>query len=285
MKSIKDVLENKTETTPKVDYTNDWLDFDEVVETKDCKLCNGSGLIIVDEINDKRGVALRDELAYKNDKDEIVYKSVLKQECDCVLRKRALTMFTNRIQKSGLSNQLKTKTFKTYKVTEKWQQDIVDMCIRFVKQPKTLLALIGQTGAGKTHLGTAIVGNLVHKGYSASYVEWMKEMNIAKDDYYKVKADKLEEWKNVDVLYIDDLFKNKKNDISLISNNEFDFAWDLLDSRLKREKITIISSEFSMTDFISLDEGAAGRLNEMAGDYLIDIKKDTSKNYRLKNIL
>lgn len=310
MKKINEVIE--TEEVKEV-ISNEWLSFDEVVETKDCKVCNGSGWVEVNVIDDRKGVArVRDKAVYieekyieefqkenmvrvyKTDKSAYLdfmedkedkyfyFKEITEQQCECVLKANARQRFKTQIENSGLEEQLKTKTFKTYIVSDKWQYNLFTKCKRFVNEPTSLLALLGQTGAGKTHLGTATVGNLVYKGYNALYVEWKKEMNLAKDDYYKVKSEKLELWRDVDVLYIDDLFKNKQNDINLVTDKEFDIAWEILDSRLTRNKITIISSEFTINDFTKLDEGTGSRIVKMAGEYLLETPKDTKKNYRLK---
>lgn len=317
MNSVQDIIAEMNEKpTKKEPVSKEWLVMGEdLVKTEDCKKCNGTGWISVDEPEKNRGVARVSEKAIYIDSSEIekvekdlgvvVYRensdfdavttvksqgryfyleNVTEQKCDCVLKRIARETFMQRIEESGLQTQLATKTFKTYKVTNNKQKAILEKCILFSKNPQNMLALLGQTGAGKTHLGTAVVGNLVYEGYTASYVEWQNEMNIARDDYYKVKQSKLDEWKSVDVLYIDDLFKNKDNDINLISSNEFNVAWDIIDHRLKRDMITIISSEFTIEEFIELDEGTGSRLNEMAGEYLLPIDKDPSMNYRLKNI-
>lgn len=285
MNSVQDIIAEMNKEPVKSEVvSNEWLNFDELVQQEDCKLCNGTGKIVVDTVNKSRGYAIYDEIVVKNEKGELEYKNVIKQRCDCVLKRIARETFVNRIKESGLQTQLETKTFKTFKVSNEKQKAILDKCIAFSNKPTNMLAMLGQTGAGKTHLGTAIVGNLVYKGYSASYVEWQNEMNIARDDYYKVKQSKMDEWKSVDVLYIDDLFKNKDNDTNLIASSEFNIAWDILDHRLKRNMITILSSEFTIEEIIELDEGTGGRINEMAGEYLLPIDKDPSMNYRLKNI-
>lgn len=285
MNSVQDIIAEMNKEPVKSEFvSNEWLNFDKLVQQEDCKLCNGTGKIVVDTVNESRGYAIYDEIVVKNEKGELEYKNVIKQRCDCVLKRIARETFVKRIKESGLQTQLETKTFKTFKVSNEKQKAILDKCIAFSNKPTNMLAMLGQTGAGKTHLGTAIVGNLVYKGYSASYVEWQNEMNIARDDYYKVKQSKMDEWKSVDVLYIDDLFKNKDNDTNLIASSEFNIAWDILDHRLKRNMITILSSEFTIEEIIALDEGTGGRINEMAGEYLLPIDKDPDMNYRLKNI-
>ncbi len=284
--NLKEIIDDLNKDTTSKRKTKDaWLDVSKVVDVADCPICNGSGMVIVDEVEEDRGWAIYDEIVIKNDEGNLEYKNVIKQRCECVLRKEAINNFTKRIKDSGLVSQLESKTFKTFEADTKFQKEILAKCMEFSREPQNMLALLGQTGAGKTHLGTAVVGNLVTKGYNALYVEWKHEMNIAKDDYYKVKEDKLAMWKDIEVLYIDDLFKNQANDVNEIKNSEFEVAWDILDHRLKRNKITIISSEFTIEDFLGLDEGTGGRLNEMAGDYLIDIPKDVKKNYRIKNII
>lgn len=44
----------------------------------------------------------------------------------------------------------------------------------------------------------------------------------------------------------------------------------------------IVSSEFSIDRLLAFDEGVGSRLYEMSKDYIVEIEKDVSNNYRLK---
>lgn len=215
----------------------------------------------------------------------LVEEEIYKQRCECYIKEKSESKFNNRIEKSGLELLLKEKTFKTYTVSDKWQKDLKDLCINFVNEPSGMLALLGGTGSGKTHLGTATSGNLAYKGYEVLYLEWANEMEIAKNNYYKVDEEKLKLWQEVDVLYIDDLFKVRSNDITKVKDIEFISAWSIIDRRFKRNKITIISSEFTLKEMYRVDRSFAGRIAEYSKDNIVNIDDDVNKNYRMRGIL
>lgn len=288
MKSILDIFkEDKKDEEIEIDRNAEWLDLTYKEQEKLCSKCKGLGWLEVEEIDKRRGVAIVDYKTIPKENNKYEYAEVLKQKCDCTLRKEATQSFIHRIKASGLEDFIHTKTFKNFEVTEQHQKEMLELCKNFAKEPKGTLALLGETGSGKTHLGTATVLNLVYKGYSAYYVEWKNEWNLAQNNYQTIDDEKMEKWKSADVLYIDDLFWTKSNDVNAISNREFEHGWQLLDARLKRNKITIISSEFTVQDFMEIDHSTAGRLVEMAGDNLFVIEKEegVNKNYRLKDVI
>ena len=80
----------------------------------------------------------------------------------------------------------------------------------------------------------------------------------------------------VDVLYIDDFFKGK------ISDTDKTLAFDIINYRFNNNLVTIISSELLLNDLINIDAAIAGRIKQMAGDYIVQIAYDDERNYRLK---
>ena len=108
-----------------------------------------------------------------------------------------------------MKNVIEKYTFDNYIANEQWQCRMKQMAIDYAKDPDGWFALLGQTGAGKTHLCTAVMRELIHRGNTAKYFIW-------EDDSRKLKSlvndaeynEMISEIKNVDVLYIDDLFKS-----------------------------------------------------------------------------
>jgi DNA replication protein DnaC len=91
----------------------------------------------------------------------------------------------------------------------------------------------------------------------------------------------IEEYKQVDVLYIDDLFKSQSG--AEPTKADINIAFELLNNRLMdKGKITVISSEFSILDALQFDEATIGRIYQHTGQYKIEIPKDIRKNYRLR---
>lgn len=198
------------------------------------------------------------------------------RECKCMGIRRTW----RRIHASGLEAELKSKRFDNYKHSEQWQQIIFDKAQQYLKEASDYwFAICGQTGAGKTHICTAIVGQLIKSGHEAIYMPY-------RDDIVKIKQSandaesyqsRMEELKRVDVLYIDDLFKGK------VTDADINAIYELIGYRYNNRKTTIISTEILWDELSKIDGAIAGRINEMCkyGEYLITIGLDEEKNYRL----
>lgn len=88
----------------------------------------------------------------------------------------------------------------------------------------------------------------------------------------------LEDVTGVKVLYIDDLLKPSGG---AFSSREVRATFDMIDRRyVKRDSITVISSELTLEQIRGIDEATARRIDEMAGEYVLNIKKDPNKIYR-----
>lgn len=190
-----------------------------------------------------------------------------------------------RAKKSGLNNILTDYTFDKYEVTTEWQRVVKEKAQAFCKDDQAHWFYIGgQTGAGKTHICTAIAAHYIKSGLDCRYMLW-------RDDAVKLKAvvndfakyqELIEPFKSVDVLYIDDYLKVQ--DGTEPTTADINLAFELLNYRLlDKDKITIISSEFTMPRALELDEATNGRIYQKAGNYKINIDRDFNKNYRLKN--
>ena len=78
---------------------------------------------------------------------------------------------------------------------------------------------------------------------------------------------KVNEYKNTDVLYIDDLFKCKQNGTDEITNADIKLAFELTDYRARNGMITIISSNSNIEEIINADEALGSRIFDMSGEY------------------
>lgn len=212
---------------------------------------------------------------YLNEQRNLVVK-----DCECMKIRKTL----RRAKASGLDNVLSDYTFAKYDAAEDWQKDIKNKAMEFCKDDNSNWFYIGgQTGAGKTHICTAIAGYYIKHGKDCRYMLWrddaVKLKQLVNDhvEYQKM----IEPLKNVDVLYIDDLFKVQRG--AEPTGADINLAFELLNSRLlDSEKITIISSEFPIVEALQFDEGTIGRVYQQTGKYKIDIPRDIAKNYRLR---
>ena len=92
----------------------------------------------------------------------------------------------------------------------------------------------------------------------------------------------IEKYKNVDILYIDDFFKVQAGKEP--TSSDVRIAFEILNSRLLKDKKTIISSEFALNEMLDFDEATVSRIFEKAGEYITNISKDRKKNQRIKDL-
>ena len=229
-----------------------------------CEICKNKGYIIVPEL-------------YLNTYSD---KQVT---CKCARIRRTIRA----LNRSGLANVVQDYTFEKYIATEEWQKSVLNTAKSyFANCENEWFFFGGSTGSGKTHICTAIAVLMLKQGKQVQYMLWRDEASrlkaIVNEPEYE-NAIRL--YKTVDVLYIDDLFKTGKNDVQGKQRPtvaDINLAFEIINSRAVQKKITIISSESTLTDLIDIDEAIAGRIKQKCGEYCINIAPDRSKNYRLR---
>ena len=219
------------------------------------------------------------------DKGSIIYISErdgreYMRTCDCEIRKRNEENFN----KTALASKKDIYTFEKYIANEPWQQGILEKAKEYANNPCTWFFIGGQVGAGKTHICTAILQELMKKNkvVTFKYILFNEELTKLKQLKYEDKSkyeDILYSLKNTSILFIDDLFKVEptKADIEIL--------FDIINDRYLTNKICLISSEKTAMDLLELDEGVVSRILEKCESNVINIGKDMKKNYRIKNIL
>ena len=86
--------------------------------------------------------------------------------------------------------------------------------------------------------------------------------------------------KNVEVLYIDDLFKTQN-----VTDGDKNLMFEVINARYNsRSKITVISSEKIIDEVIEADEGIGSRIYERSRDFITNVGADKAKNWRLEGI-
>lgn len=206
--------------------------------------------------------------------------------CDCLSIRKTIRL----MEQSGLGNLLKVYSFDKFECTEEWQQYIYDKAKAFVDDDKNWFYIGGNSGSGKSHLCTAIVKELLKKGYPTKYMLWLDESVALKQAITDAERyqDLMNEIKNAQVLYIDDFLKTGKNEDP--TQADIKLAMEILNYRYNKARsdksrrwITIISSERNISEIVELDEATGSRIAEMTKpDYYLFISKDKSKNYRMK---
>lgn len=208
--------------------------------------------------------------------------TTISRDCKCMTVRRTIM----RMERSGLKNIIRDYTFGKFDAADDWQKVIKEAAVAYAKNPEGWFFVGGQSGAGKTHICTAICRELLMDGKSVKYMLWrddvVKLKNAVTD--YEEYSRSIQQYKSVDVLYIDDLFKTGKSDKGPQAPTAADVnaAFEILNFRYSNPKlITIISSECTINDILDIDEAVGGRIIERT-KRPFSIKGDKSKNYRLK---
>ena len=204
-------------------------------------------------------------------------------DCKCAEIRKSIM----RMKRSGLKDIIKDYTFEKFLDTEPWQKAIKSAAMDFAKNPDGWFALCGQSGAGKTHLCTAICREFLLSGKKVVYMLWRDEIVKIKEAAQSGDSslqDILEKYKNADVLYIDDLFKTGKDKFDAIvkpSVADINYAFEIINYRYNNPKLlTIISSELSEEELLDIDEAIGGRIYEKAKTFTI--AKNRDRNYRIR---
>lgn len=230
----------------------------------DCKVCKNKGYII------------------KLVEDEDGSFHQVCSDCKCVEIRNSIM----RMKRSGLKDIIKDYIFDKFEDPEPWQKAIKKAAMEYAKSPEGWFFLGGQSGAGKTHLCTAICREFLLAGKRVRYMLW-------RDDVVKIKGavtdseeycKMIDEFKRVDVLYIDDLFKTGKaadNSVQKPTGADINVAFEIINFRYNNPSLlTIISSELTEDELIDIDEAIGGRIYERAKAFTIGKSRD--RNYRIK---
>lgn len=206
----------------------------------------------------------------------------ISRDCKC----REIRNSIARMKKSGLKDIIRDYTFDKYTAEEPWQQAIKAAAEDYAKAPEGWFFIGGQSGAGKTHLCTAICRKQLLEGKSVQYMMW-------RDDIVRIKsaaADRedpsahMQKFKTADVLYIDDLFKTGRapdGSLPRPTSADINYAFEILNYRYNNHLPTIVSSEFVLEELLEIDEAIGGRICERAKAF--SIAKDRKKNWRTRN--
>ena len=202
------------------------------------------------------------------------------RDCKCKNLRRAQKL----IKESGLENEITRCTFEAFETKEAYQQYMYDKARDFLDDNEAKCFYIGgQSGAGKTHICTAMVSEFLKRGVPAVYMSWRQDSTELKGYVSDGKqyTEKIHRYKSAKVLYIDDFFKSGR--MNSPSDADVNLAFEIIAYRDQREDLkTIISSEIPLSQLFEIDVALAGRIKKMAKDYHISIAKSDDRNYRLK---
>ena len=99
------------------------------------------------------------------------------------------------------------------------------------------------------------------------------KQNIMDNEYYKKLIAKFQ---SCEILLIDDLFKGK------VTDADINIMFEIINYRYLNHLPIIVNSEFIIDKLLYFDEAVGSRIYEMSKDYVVEIKKDRSNNFRLR---
>lgn len=211
------------------------------------------------------------------------YTTCLKP-CECQKQRKSI----QRLKKSGLAGSIQRLTFDSFETSEDWQKSIKERAKRFVDGLGSKWFFIGgAVGCGKTHICTAICGELLKQNLSIKYMSWSEESvklkgKVNDDDF----DDLIRQYKDVDVLYIDDFFKTRRSrtgEVQYPSDADIKLAYQIINFRYTANKKTIISSEWILDELMNFDDATSSRIYEMCrGGSMLQIDRLTERNYRMR---
>lgn len=131
------------------------------------------------------------------------------------------------------------------------------MAIR--KKRENSVSLVGQVGAGKTHLLCAVSNNLLAMGVQVIYFQYVESIMELRSDY-KEAHEKVDELKKAEVLFIDDLFKG----VDFLTKFERQNLYTLINYRYLNHLPILVSSELDFEGLLKIDEAIGSRIYEMS---------------------
>jgi len=222
------------------------------------------------------------EIILKYDTDEW-------QQCECA----KMRQLNRLIKSSEITEEFQKMSFKNF-IVDGMHPKVVEMKskanqyyaafdqIKGYRQNSIML--IGQPGCGKTHLLTAISNYLIHtKQVPVLYFPYKDGMNNLAANNFERKNEIMDRMKEVDVLFIDDLFKPIGGKVD-VKPWQAESIFEVVNYRYLNNKPLLVSSELSLDDMLYIDEALTSRLFEMSQDFTVTIPKDMKVNYRLRKV-
>lgn len=247
-----------------------------------CQKCKDVGGLIIDKVDEEPGIT--------QGKTYQVWV-----DCDCTKQQIAQKL----LKASEITPEFRAMTFGNFRLDDvpPIVHDMQHLAVEYYKNFDQLektehnsIAFLGQPGVGKTHLLTALSNNMMsNKLKSVLYFPYVEGFNDLRDDFEKLEA-KIIRMKQVDILFVDDLFKpvskpgkdGTRIRVPQASEWELKQLYAVINYRQMNHKPIFISSELSFDEIINLDEALGTRIYKMCKKHFIQVDKDLGLNYRLK---
>ena len=202
------------------------------------------------------------------------------RKCDCIELRQARAM----MKRSGISEEFGKKNFDNF--STRGIPQLSNAKLKAMKYVETFaqtehcrynsIMFAGQVGSGKTHLGTAICGELMQNDVAVVYMAYRNavtkiKQNIIDDAVYNRE---MNHYTSARVLYIDDLLKGR------LTDTDINIMYELVNYRYMNNMPMIISTEKTPNELLAFDEAIGSRLIEMCRGNIIQLH-GKELNYRL----
>ena len=157
---------------------------------------------------------------------------------------------------------------KSYRIANEYLDNFET--IRHAKHNSILF--VGQPGSGKTHLLIAVANALLSNGFGVLYFPWVEGSNELRDAI-KSNADAnaiVQRMKETDVLFIDDLYKGRKQP----TDYQLEWLFEVVNYRYLNHLPMMVSSEKYMDLILEIDEGIGRRIFERSSGYMVSMILD-----------
>ena len=197
--------------------------------------------------------------------------------CQCEAKRRSMRL----IRQSGMGDMVERYTLEAFQTPEPWQAAVKTAAEDFLEARDGWFAVLGSVGSGKTHICTAICGELLNAGIEVRYFRWaddsrrLKGLALDQEEYRRM----IEPFKQCKALYVDDFLKTKRGMEPTAA--DINLAFELLDYRYcNSQLITILSSERMIDEILSIDEALGSRIFERTKGHRLELSGD--KNWRTR---
>ncbi len=180
---------------------------------------------------------------------------------------------------SGLPEELKDKTLTNFEYSESWQRQALESAVSFAKNPAGLLFLGGQSGCGKSHLAAGIIYYVSKSGSQPPlYYSWPELLAAVRRSTRDWKAaDIRETLKDCRAVVVLDDFLAAPN--SRPTTAALETAFEIVSARVANKRPTVLASPYTAEKINALYSVLFKKIVRAAGDLLISIDPDESKDY------
>jgi DNA replication protein DnaC len=180
-------------------------------------------------------------------------------------------------KKCDLGRLLKYK-MSDYQAEKPYQVRIKNLAEKYLDEVKQdnlpWFLFSGQSGIGKTMICSIICNALIKANRVVRYLIYPEFVDEIKSKSFDQQIAMMDDYANVEILYVDDLFKGTNTETDLKN------LFRLINRRYSLDKITIFSTEYSLDQLYDLNEAITGRIEEMAKGFILILKREEERNYR-----